>query len=159
MGQCNVLINSRNVTVATGRHLESAWFKPMVSLPTAIFDEMSSLTLSTSQCSCQWLLRSLTLAVFLVMDELPSFDQLVHLERLVISCVPMVHQLPDFAAIIALKAFVVFDRGEWCCNGFLSECDLQNPLCEPHLLWGFLLRLVCQRIARKTGRLQQRLQQ
>jgi hypothetical protein len=104
-------------------------------------------------------LRSLTLAVFLVMDELPSFDQLVHLERLVISCVPMVHQLPDFAAIIALKAFVVFDRGEWCCNGFLSECDLQNPLCEPHLLWGFLLRLVCQRIARKTGRLQQRLQQ
>jgi hypothetical protein len=139
------------------RHLESTWLKPMVSLPIDMFDDMSSLTFihlgmfmpMTQLPSFHGLtnLRSLTLAVFLALEELPSFDRLFNLERFVMSITPMLHRLPDFAAMKDLKAFVAFDGGKWCCNGFLGACDLQNPICEPQLLWGPLPLLQSRSLA------------
>ncbi|GMF16376.1 unnamed protein product [Phytophthora lilii] len=119
----------------------------MLSLPDDMFDDMGSLTFihfasfipTTRLPSFDGLtnLRSLTLAVFLKLEELPSFDHLHNLERLVISSIPKLHALPDFEPIRDLKAFTAVDRGEWCCNGFLGNCNLKNPLCQPHEVWGF----------------------
>ncbi|KAL7680322.1 putative leucine-rich repeat domain superfamily [Plasmopara halstedii] len=127
-------------------HVESKFTSPMVVLPDDMFDDMSSLTAihlaafipMAKLPSFEGLtnLKSLTLAVFLLLEEIPSFDTLHNLERLVLSCVPAISGLPDFSPIRNLKSFASSDRGAWCCNGFLGNCDLSNPNCGVHPLWG-----------------------
>ncbi|KAF4035147.1 hypothetical protein GN244_ATG12920 [Phytophthora infestans] len=118
----------------------------LVSLPHDMFDEMSSLTtlhLGSNLALAQLPpfhgltnLKMLVLAAALSLVELPTFDSLHKLERLVISIAPLLDRLPDFSQIYDLKSFVTMDRGMWCCNGFLGECDLQNPMCGVHPIWG-----------------------
>ncbi|ETL30878.1 hypothetical protein L916_16196, partial [Phytophthora nicotianae] len=118
----------------------------LVSLPADMFDEMSSLTtlhLGSNVALTQLpsfhgltSLKMLAVAVSLSLLELPAFDSLHKLERLIIAIAPQLDSLPDFLPIHDLKSFVTIDRGMWCCNGFLGECDLQNPLCGVHPVWG-----------------------
>ncbi|KUF93967.1 hypothetical protein AM587_10013953 [Phytophthora nicotianae] len=118
----------------------------LVSLPADMFDEMSSLTtlhLGSNVALTQLpsfhgltSLKILAVAVSLSLLELPAFDSLHKLERLIIAIAPQLDSLPDFLPIHDLKSFVTIDRGMWCCNGFLGECDLQNPLCGVHPVWG-----------------------
>ncbi|GMF42609.1 unnamed protein product [Phytophthora fragariaefolia] len=68
--------------------------------------------------------------------EIPPFDHLQNLERIVLSCIPAIDSIPDLAPIKDLKSLAVSDRGAWCCNGFLGTCDLTNPNCGVHPLWG-----------------------
>ncbi|KAG3149651.1 hypothetical protein PI124_g11433 [Phytophthora idaei] len=128
-------------------HLESKFTSPFVVLPDDMFQDMSSLTFihfagfvpMKRLPSFQGLtnLKSLTLAVFLLLDQLPAFDQLHRLERLLVTCVPVLDTLPDFTPIKEnLKLLILTDRGTWCCNGFLGECNLQHPMCQIHPLWG-----------------------
>eukprot|EP00644_Phytophthora_capsici_P017066 jgi/Phyca11/130259/e_gw1.92.58.1 len=98
----------------------------MVALPDDLFDDMSSLTFIHFAAfipvvklpSFKGLtnLKSLTLATFLYLSELPAFDSLHNLER--------------------LQSFTTFDRGAWCCNGFLNKCELSDPKCGVHPVWG-----------------------
>jgi hypothetical protein len=127
-------------------HLESKFTSPFVALPDDMFQDMSSLTFihlagfvpMKRLPSFQGLtnLKSLTLALFLLLDQLPSFDSLHRLERLLVTCVPALDTLPDFAPIKNLRSLVLTDRGTWCCNGFLGQCDLGHPMCQVHPLWG-----------------------
>ncbi|RLN86290.1 hypothetical protein BBJ28_00001848 [Nothophytophthora sp. Chile5] len=119
-------------------HLESKFTSPMVVLPDDMFDDMESLTfihfaafIPMAQLpSFQGLtnLKSLTLAVFLSLVELPDFSSLRNLERLLITCTPVIDSLPDLAPLTKLKSLTLTDRGTWCCNGFLGNCDLQSPM-------------------------------
>ncbi|EEY62728.1 uncharacterized protein PITG_14520 [Phytophthora infestans T30-4] len=98
----------------------------MIVLPDDMFDDMSSLTL-----------RSLTLACFLSMVELPAFDDLQNLERLVLASMPAMESLPDFSPVEDLKSFAISDRGAWCCNGFIGDCNLNDRKCGVvHPVWG-----------------------
>ncbi|POM70680.1 Hypothetical protein PHPALM_12848 [Phytophthora palmivora] len=128
-------------------HLESKFTSPVVVLPDDMFIDMSSLTFihfagfvpMKRLPSFQGLtnLKSLTLAVFLLLDELPTFDSLHRLERLLVTCIPALNSLPDFSPIKKhLKSLILTDRGTWCCNGFLGDCNLQHPMCQVHPLWG-----------------------
>ncbi|GMF31852.1 unnamed protein product [Phytophthora fragariaefolia] len=46
-------------------------------------------------------------------------------------------RLPDLSPVSStLTSFVVSDRGAWCCNGFLGSCNLQDPLCGVHPVFG-----------------------
>lgn len=81
-------------------------------------------------------LKSLTVAALISVERLPSFDNLHQLERLVISASPLLDCIPDLAPIKNLQSFNAFDRGTWCCNGYLGKCDLENPLCGVHPVWG-----------------------
>ncbi|KAG6572723.1 uncharacterized protein IUM83_18678 [Phytophthora cinnamomi] len=127
-------------------HLESKFTSPVVSLPDDIFDNMSSLTFIHFAVfipmkrlpSFKGLtnLKSLTLAVFLSLEEIPALDSLRRLEKLLVTCSPSLDTLPDLAPVRNLKSLVLTDRGTWCCNGFLGECNLDNPMCQIHPLWG-----------------------
>ncbi|KAG2772729.1 hypothetical protein PC116_g10365 [Phytophthora cactorum] len=127
-------------------HVEGKATIGLVSLPVDMFDEMSSLTTLHlgSNVALPRLpsfhgltnLKVLALAVSMALEELPAFDSLHKLERLVIAIAPLLDSLPDFSPIHDLKSFVTIDRGTWCCNGFLGECDLQNPMCGTHPVWG-----------------------
>ncbi|KAE9163352.1 hypothetical protein PF005_g30485 [Phytophthora fragariae] len=118
----------------------------MVVLPDDMFDDMSALTFihfavfipMTKLPSFDGLtnLKSLTLAVFLLLEEVPSFDKLYSLERLVLAAIPAMNSLPDFSHIKDLKSFATADRGAWCCNGFLGDCDLRDGKCGVHPVWG-----------------------
>ncbi|GMF31786.1 unnamed protein product [Phytophthora lilii] len=111
-----------------------------------MFDDMSSLTFihlagfipMARLPSFQGLtnLKSLTLAVFLTLEEIPALDSLHRLERLLVTCIPSLDSLPDFAPLKNLKSLILTDRGTWCCNGFLGECDLDHEMCQVHPLWG-----------------------
>ncbi|KAE8970189.1 hypothetical protein PR003_g30182 [Phytophthora rubi] len=57
-------------------------------------------------------------------------------ERIVLASMPALNGLPDFAPISDLKSFAVSDRGAWCCNGFLGDCDLTDGKCGVHPMWG-----------------------
>ncbi|KAG6622936.1 uncharacterized protein IUM83_09190 [Phytophthora cinnamomi] len=127
-------------------HVESKTSHPMVVLPDDMFDDMSMLTFihfaqfipMVKLPSFDGLtnLKSLTLAVLLFLEEIPPFDHLHNLERIVLSCLPAIDSIPDFSPIKDLKSLAVSDRGAWCCNGFLGKCDLTNPNCGVHPLWG-----------------------
>ncbi|GMF22410.1 unnamed protein product [Phytophthora lilii] len=118
----------------------------LVYLPDDIFDDMSSLTVLHlgTQLALPRLpsfkglenLKLFAVSGALSLTELPSFDNLGRLERLVIAIAPLIEILPDFSAVTNLKSFITMDRGTWCCNGFLGQCDLTNPLCGIHPLWG-----------------------
>ncbi|KAE8909659.1 hypothetical protein PF010_g18751 [Phytophthora fragariae] len=118
----------------------------MVFLPDDIFDDMSSLTHvhlamfapMAKLPSFQGLtgLKSITLAAFLALQEFPLLTNLHNLERLVIVGLPSIDSLPDLAPVQSLKSFVVSDRGTWCCNGFLGDCDLSSDKCMVHPVWG-----------------------
>ncbi|POM70831.1 Hypothetical protein PHPALM_12678 [Phytophthora palmivora] len=118
----------------------------LVDLPNDMFDDMSVLTTLhlgfnvdlTRLPSLSGLtnLKLLVVAASLSLVELPAFDNLSKLERLVITVVPLLNTLPDLSPIKNLKSFVAMDRGAWCCNGFLGKCDLLNPLCGIHPVWG-----------------------
>ncbi|KAE8885545.1 hypothetical protein PF003_g26802 [Phytophthora fragariae] len=81
-------------------------------------------------------LKSLTLAVFLSLEKLPALDSLHRLEKLLVTCVPSLDTLPDLAPVKNVKSLILTDRGTWCCNGFLGQCNLDHPMCEVHPLWG-----------------------
>jgi len=127
-------------------YIMSKGTSPVVVLPDDMFDDMSSLTFihlaafvpMTKLPAFDGLtnLKALTLAVFLLLDELPSFDKLYNLERLVLASMPAMESLPDFSNIKELKSFAVSDRGAWCCNGFLGDCDLKDGKCQVHPVWG-----------------------
>ncbi|KAE8995056.1 hypothetical protein PR003_g20930 [Phytophthora rubi] len=125
-------------------HVESKFTSPVVVLPDDMFDDMSALTFihfavfipMTKLPSFDGLtnLKSLTLAVFLLLEEVPSLDKLHNLERLVLASMPTIKSLPDFSPIKDLKSFAASDRGAWCCNGFLGDCDLRDGKCGVHPL-------------------------
>lgn len=127
-------------------HIESKFTSPVVALPDDMFDAMSALTFihlagfipMKRLPSLRGLtnLKSLTLAVFLMLEELPDFDSLHNLERLLITCIPSLNTLPDFSPIQNVKSLILTDRGAWCCNGFISKCNLKDPMCQVHPLWG-----------------------
>ncbi|KAE8999880.1 hypothetical protein PR003_g20929 [Phytophthora rubi] len=75
-------------------------------------------------------------ANFLALQEFPLLTNLHNLERLVIVGLPSIDSLPDLAPVQSLKSFVVSDRGTWCCNGFLGDCDLSSDKCMVHPVWG-----------------------
>ncbi|KAE9165217.1 hypothetical protein PF005_g29702 [Phytophthora fragariae] len=81
-------------------------------------------------------LKSLTLALFLSLDELPALDSLHRLEKLLVTCMPSLNTLPDLAPVKNVKSLIMLDRGTWCCNGFLGQCNLDHPMCQVHPLWG-----------------------
>lgn len=118
----------------------------MLSLPDDMFDDMSSLTfihfcgfLFMPQLPLfNWLtnLKTLTLSVFISRKELPAFDSLRNLERLVLVSMPFLDTLPDFSSFKNLKSFATLDRGTWCCNGFLGDCNLNDDKCGFHPVWG-----------------------
>ncbi|KAG3139036.1 hypothetical protein PI126_g16644 [Phytophthora idaei] len=103
-------------------HVESKAISPMVVLPDDMFEDMSALTF-------------IHFGAF-VPIELPTFDHLHNLERIVLACLPAIDGLPDFSPIKNLKSFVALDRGAWYCNGFLGACDLRNDNCGVHPFWG-----------------------
>ncbi|EEY66158.1 uncharacterized protein PITG_03708 [Phytophthora infestans T30-4] len=90
-----------------------------------MFDEMSSLT-------------TLHLGSNLALAQLPPFHGLTNLKMLVLAAALSLVELPTFDSLHKLErlSFVTMDRGMWCCNGFLGECDLQNPMCGVHPIWG-----------------------
>ncbi|KAE8885550.1 hypothetical protein PF003_g30478 [Phytophthora fragariae] len=98
----------------------------------AVFIPMKRLPSFTGLTS----LKSLTLAVFLSLEELPALDSLHRLEKLLVTCVPSLDTLPDLAPVKNVKSLILTDRGTWCCNGFLGQCNLDHPMCEVHPLWG-----------------------
>jgi hypothetical protein len=114
-------------------------------MPADLFDDMASLTFihfgvndidRLPSMDGLTNLKSLSIAVFLNLVELPSFQHLENLKRLVLSTLPVLKTVPDLAATPKLEAFAVSDRGEFCCNGFASECDLAHSMCQRHLVWG-----------------------
>lgn len=118
-----------------------------MSLPDQLFDAMASLTflhlagfVAIEQLpSFQGLgnLQSLALAVLLRVDHLPSFAPLSRLERLFLTGLPSLETLPDLAPLATtLQSLTLIDRGTWCCNGFLGPCDLHDPMCQVHPLYG-----------------------
>ncbi|KAG7380648.1 hypothetical protein PHYPSEUDO_006949 [Phytophthora pseudosyringae] len=127
-------------------HIESKSFSAMAALSEDLFDGMASLTFIhlaafSSMVKLPSLngltnLKSLTLAGFLFLEELPAFDNLHNLERLVLAILPSLNALPDFAPVKKLTSFATLDRGAWCCNGFLGDCDLSNDKCGVHPVWG-----------------------
>ncbi|ETL98926.1 hypothetical protein L917_04104 [Phytophthora nicotianae] len=127
-------------------HVESKFTSPVVVLPDDMFDDMSVLTFihfaafipMTKLPSLDGLtnLKSLTLAVFLLLEEVPDFDRLGNLERLVLASMPAMLSLPDFSPATHLKSFAASDRGAWCCNGFLGDCNLEDSKCGVHPVWG-----------------------
>ncbi|OWZ12400.1 hypothetical protein PHMEG_00014450 [Phytophthora megakarya] len=128
-------------------HLESKFTSPMTVLPDDVFDDMSSLTFihfaafmsMTKLPSFQGLtnIRSMTLACFLNLVELPAFDTLQNLERLVLASMPAMESLPDLSPVSDMKSFAVSDRGAWCCNGFIGDCNLNDRKCGVvHPVWG-----------------------
>jgi hypothetical protein len=80
-------------------------------------------------------LKSLALAIFLNLKELPSFHNLGNLERLILGTLPVIKTVPDLALTPKLSSFAVSDRGEFCCNGFLNECDFNNGMCQRRAVW------------------------
>ncbi|KAJ8526087.1 hypothetical protein ON010_g15093 [Phytophthora cinnamomi] len=82
-------------------------------------------------------LKALTLALFLSLTELPSFDKLANLERLMLVTLPTIKGLPNLGSLEKLKTFTVNDRGSWCCNGFLDPCNLNDSFCAAMPLFGF----------------------
>ncbi|OWZ22957.1 LOW QUALITY PROTEIN: hypothetical protein PHMEG_0002260 [Phytophthora megakarya] len=118
----------------------------LVSLPDDIFDDMSVLTTLHMASNAALThfpsvlgltnLKLFAVATSFSLVELPAFDNLSNLERLVVVITPLLTRLPDLSAIKKLKSFVTMDRGAWCCNGFLGKCDLHNPLCDVHPVWG-----------------------
>ncbi|KAG7376305.1 hypothetical protein PHYPSEUDO_013780 [Phytophthora pseudosyringae] len=127
-------------------HVESKFTSPVVVLPDGMFDEMSSLTfmhlaafIPMKTLPSLWgltNLKSLTLAVFLLLEEVPDFGHLRNLERLVLASMPAMESLPDFSYATHLKSFATGDRGAWCCNGFLGDCNLDDGKCGVHPVWG-----------------------
>ncbi|KAK1938944.1 Reticulon-4 receptor [Phytophthora citrophthora] len=127
-------------------YVEGTFTNSLVELPDDMFDDMSSLTFIhlgmhrrlSKLPSFNGLvsLKTLTLAVFTSLIELPAFDNLHNLERLVLSFVPAIDVLPDLKSLQKLKAFSVNDRGAWCCNGFLKDCDLKDFFCAAQPFWG-----------------------
>lgn len=81
-------------------------------------------------------LKYLALAVLLQLRELPDFEALHSLETLAIPILPLVDSVPDMAPLVNLNFFSTKDRGLFCCNGFIGECDLSNSLCAAHSVWG-----------------------
>ncbi|KAL3659023.1 hypothetical protein V7S43_015907 [Phytophthora oleae] len=127
-------------------HVESKFSSPMVVLPDDMFDDMASLTfihfaafIPMAKLPSLWgltNLKSLTLALFFFLEEIPDFDRLHNLERLVLASMPAMDYLPDFSSATTLKSFAASDRGAWCCNGFLGDCNLSDGKCGVHPVWG-----------------------
>lgn len=130
------------------RHVEGTPFSSLVALPDGLFGKMSSLTyihLGTHPAIPQLpsftgltSLKSLTLAFTFSLVELLSFGSLHHLEHLVLISLVTIDSLPDLTPLSELTSFVVADRANCCCNGFLGDCNLQSPHCKMHPLWGRL---------------------
>ncbi|OWZ02584.1 hypothetical protein PHMEG_00025830 [Phytophthora megakarya] len=131
---------------ASHSYVEGSLSNSLLELPDDMFDDMPSLTFIhlgmhvhlAKLPSFDGLvsLKALTLAMFTSLEVLPTFDSLVNLERLVLSFVPIIETLPDMKSLDKLKAFSVNDRGSWCCNGFLHDCDQQNTFCAAQPFWG-----------------------
>ncbi|KAG1707094.1 hypothetical protein DVH05_026290 [Phytophthora capsici] len=127
-------------------HIESKFSSPVVVLPDNMFDDMASLTFIHFAAFIPMMklpslrgltnLKSLTLAVFFFLEEIPDFDRLQNLERLVLASMPAMDYLPDFSSATNLKSFAASDRGAWCCNGFLGDCNLSDGKCGVHPVWG-----------------------
>ncbi|GMF54187.1 unnamed protein product [Phytophthora fragariaefolia] len=144
--ECSVRTTWKPIPEAPSTRRHRALTSPMVHLPDDIFDDMQSLAfihlamfVATPKLpSFQGLtgLKSLTLAVFLVLQELPPLTNLQRLERFFMVGLISMDSLPDLSPVQNLKSFVVSDRGTWCCNGFLGDCDLSVDKCMVHPVWG-----------------------
>ncbi|RLN92383.1 hypothetical protein BBJ28_00012456 [Nothophytophthora sp. Chile5] len=120
-------------------------FSSLTSLPDGLFDDMAELTFLFlgGHFRLQRLpsfngltnLKALTIAALVSLADLPAFDHQQHLERLVMVSLASIDSLPDLGALTQLTSLTSIDRGTWCCNGFLGECDLTNPMCGVHPLW------------------------
>lgn len=132
--------------VSISRHIEGkfgvSWH---VEMADDLFDNMAALTfvhfgfndaLRLPSFDGLESLKSLTVACLLNLEELPSFQGLDNLERLILPCLPMLKGIPDMSPLTNLQTFATSDRGMFCCNGFVGECDLTNAMCMEHLVWG-----------------------
>lgn len=80
-------------------------------------------------------LKYFVIAELLSIHEIPSFDGLHSLETVVLAIIPMVDSIPDTSPLKNLKVFTTLDRGMFCCNGFIGQCDLNHSMCRRHLIW------------------------
>ncbi|POM69126.1 Hypothetical protein PHPALM_14622 [Phytophthora palmivora] len=126
-------------------HVEGKFISSLQSIPEGLFDSMTSLTaihfgwhpaVTQFPSLTAANLKSLTLAGLISLQQIPSFESLYQLERLVISALPLLDRFPDLSPVKNLLSFDSFDRGTWCCNGYLGKCDLENPMCMVHPVWG-----------------------
>lgn len=113
-------------------------------MPNDIFEDMPSLTfLHLGAISVSALpplkglsnLKYLVFAELLSLRELPSFEGLHNLETLILAIIPLVDSIPDTSPLYSLQLFATSDRGSFCCNGFLGDCDLTHSLCMRSDLW------------------------
>jgi hypothetical protein len=128
------------------RYIEGSFTNSLVELPDDMFASMGSLAFIHLglHLHLQYLpsfdglvgLKALTLAMLVSLVDLPRVDSLYSLERLVMSFLPSIETLPDLKPLHHLKAFSVNARGSWCCNGFLGDCDVQDPFCAAQPFWG-----------------------
>ncbi|KAG7381119.1 hypothetical protein PHYPSEUDO_006445 [Phytophthora pseudosyringae] len=127
-------------------HIEGTATASLESLPQSMFDKMDAFAflhlgihpMIPVLPSFKGLtsLKSLTLALLFSLEELPSFENLHNVERIVLTSLVTIVSLPDLTHLTRLTNFAVADRGSWCCNGFLGDCDLSSPHCRLHPLWG-----------------------
>lgn len=117
----------------------------LLQLPENLFAAKKQLTfvhLSTHLgLSALPLLQGLTnlqvlILVLVGVQELPSFQPLRSLERLEMSGLLFLPTIPDLAPLTRLQSLTIFERGMFCCNGFLgSACNLSHPYCDPDPLF------------------------
>jgi hypothetical protein len=77
--------------------------------------------------------RLTTLVASLIhgLREMPSFDDLTGLKKLIIADATHVPVLPSLQHLKSLQIFAVFRRNEVCCNGYATGyCDLTNFQCR-----------------------------
>ncbi|GMF12301.1 unnamed protein product [Phytophthora lilii] len=75
-------------------------------------------------------LQSLTLAWLLSLRELPPFDDVPRLHRLILTLMPHFNRVPDMAALQALSEFRILRPVQLWSNGFLGMCDRSDSYCK-----------------------------
>ncbi|KAE9107762.1 hypothetical protein PF005_g12703 [Phytophthora fragariae] len=79
-------------------------------------------------------LQSLSLAWLTKLRELPSFQHVPKLGRLILSLMPNMEQLPDMSPLQNLIEFVLLRPNHICCNGFMGLCNLSHISCQSYPL-------------------------
>lgn len=74
-------------------------------------------------------LRMLALAHLVMIEEVPPVDNLLTLKRLELTNLVRLRRLPDLSRLRELSSLAVYRSNQFCCNGFLGECNLTNAYC------------------------------
>ncbi|GMF14408.1 unnamed protein product [Phytophthora fragariaefolia] len=73
-------------------------------------------------------LKSISLALMFSITTLPDIKPLVKLQRLELVVMYSLQRLPDISSNRYLKKLILVNT-RLCCNGFIGECNLSNPVC------------------------------